>query len=67
MKILKITYFDFEEPFISEEYEVENVSYDEQTKCLTVDVINNDGNRVITSFPITNLRKFSVTVLEREL
>ncbi len=67
MKLLEITYFNYEEPFITEEIVVENVGYDEQTRCLTVDKINNDGNREITSFPIINLRKFSVTILEREL
>ena len=67
MKVLKVTYFDYGEPFIEEEYETEIISYDENTKCLAVNQIDNNGHAVVVSFPITNLRKFSVTELDRRL
>ena len=64
MRILKI-YYLLEEGH--ETFETETVAYDDGTKCLTISGKNTVGQEIVTSIPIRNLRKFSVTMMEREI
>jgi len=67
MKIVKFYYLFDDADMPPETFETELLSYDEQTKCLNIDSINEQGHKMVTGVPVRNLRKFSVTTLEREL
>ena len=72
-KILTLSYWDHNLPDETVEIHEENdeiVALDKNTKCLVVEKRKIDGGVKNTSYPVDNLRKFSIETFppaEREL